>query len=451
MTQKTQPSGNTGRSATGRLLPFVLVAAALAAGLVLGGLSSDAPAEAAPGGTPVPTPQAARKAVAAPAGAANTIPRIKIDTAGLPTAGPAEAPITLVEFIDYQCPFCGRAHQTVNQVLSKYGDSVRVAFVMNPLSFHKDAPLAAQAALAANDQGKFLEMHNLLLDNQRALKRDNLVAYAGQIGLDVPAFEAALDSGRFTAPVQAGQQTAARIGATATPYFFVNGRTLRGAQPLPAFTRLIDEELGGKLKPTRWIARVETPKKQQRPAEDPNKRYDIDVADSIARGPANAPVTIVEFTDYQCPFCGRAQSTVQEILKAYPDNVRLVVKNMPLDFHGQARSAAVAAVAASKQDKYWEYRALLFANQRTLGEDKFVEFARQVGLDMDRWQADRKDPGLMAMVNRDVKQAAQVGVRGTPTFFVNGKKMVGAQPFTSFKAAIDANLKGSAAAAPATR
>ena len=437
------------RLQAGRFLPFVLVGAALAVGLMLGGFSSEGPAEASPAPAPAPEPQAG-SGQAPTAKSDDTIARIKLDPAGVPTLGPDRAPVTIVEFIDYQCPFCGRAHKTIDQVMAKYGDSVRVAFLQNPLSNHKDAPLAAQAALAAAAQGKFKEMHELLLANQRALKRDNLVAYAGQIGLDVATFEEALDSGRYAQQVQANQQTAARIGATATPFFFVNGRTLRGAQPLPAFVKLIDEEIAGNLKPTRWIARVETSKSNRR-AEDPNKVYKIDIAGSITRGPDDAPVTIVEFTDYQCTFCSRAQATVQQIFEDYPNDVRLVVKNMPLGFHGQARPAAIAAMTADRQDKYWEYRALLFANHRSLNEAKFVEMAEQTGLDMEQWQADRKDPALLAVLDRDVKQAAQVGVRGTPTFFVNGKKLVGAQPFSAFKARIDATLNGKVAEQAAAR
>ena len=351
----------------------------------------------------------------------------------------ARAPVVL--FHDGQCPFCQRAHRTLQRVLDSHPDSVRAVFLHNPLARHAEAPLAARAALAAAEQGRFAEMHELLMRHASDLSRDLVLSLAEQAGLDRAAFTAALDSDRLAEKVAADQAQAAAIGATATPYFFVNGRELRGAQPYSAFEALIRQELDGDLPPTTWAARVAAPRRAPPPREDPDKVYAIDTTSTVSRGPEDAPVTIVEFTDYQCTFCSRAQDTVQKIIETYPDDVRLVVKNLPLDFHGQARPAAIAAMAAHRQGRYWEYRAQLFENFRSLSEATFVSIAEDLGLDMQRWQQDRRDPALAAAVDRDLKHAADVGVRGTPTFFVNGKKLVGAQPFAVFQAAIESALE----------
>lgn len=419
---------------------ITVVLAAITGGLLIG-RSTIEPSAPAPQAAPVIAVPAAPSPSPAPADD-STIPRIRIDTAGAPGVGPASASVTIVEFIDYQCPFCGRARPTVEQVLQRYGDKARVVYMQYPLDFHPDAPLAAQAALAAHAQGKFAAMHELLLANQKALKRPQLEEYASRIGLDLATFRTALDQGTYSARVEADVRLASEIGATATPYFFVNGRALRGAQPLERFTALIDEELEGRLKPTRWVARVEAPKQAPRQAEDPDKIYKVEVAGGVTSGPANAPVTLVEFTDFQCPFCSRGQETVRRIMEAWPREVRVVSKNLPLDFHKRAREAAVASIAASRQGKYWEYRELLFANQKALEAEHLRTYAQQLSLDLGRFEKDLSDPALAAIVEADLKQAAELGVSGTPTFFLNGRKMVGAHPFESFKAAIERELAG---------
>ncbi|MFQ5669127.1 MAG: DsbA family protein [Acidobacteriota bacterium] len=428
-----------------RFLPLLILGAAVSVGILLGRLTVDSGAAASgdAASRPAAGVQAAPGKTAAAAvpvkavanqPATKTVSRVRLDLGGAPSVGRADAPVTLVEFVDYQCPFCRRAHPTVTQIMKRYGDKVRFVFLQNPLPFHKDAPLAAHAALAAAEQGRFEEMHELIFSG-KALKRADFISYARKIGLDTKAFEASLDSDRLATRVKQDQTQAARVGASATPFFFINGRSVRGARPLADFTKIIDEELQGHLPPTQWIARVPAPA-SRRPAEDPNEVYAIDLADSIARGPADAPVTMVEFTAFQCGFCKRSQPTIQKILQTYPDDVRLMVKYMPLRDH----KAAIASLAAHRQGKYWEYRKLLFDNQRSLSDENLRALASQVGLNLEQFEKDRQDPELAAEVQRNVQQARSVGVQGTPTFFINGKKLVGAQPFTSFKTMIDQQL-----------
>jgi protein-disulfide isomerase len=148
-----------------------------------------------------------------------------------------------VVFSDFECPFCGRAEPTVKQLENEYQGKLRVVFKNQPLPMHANAKLAAAAALAAHEQGKFWEFHDVLFDNQRALDRASLEKYARQVGLDVGRFRAALDSGKFDAQLSADMAEASRAGVTGTPTFFINGRQLVGAQPVEQFRRLIDDEL----------------------------------------------------------------------------------------------------------------------------------------------------------------------------------------------------------------
>jgi protein-disulfide isomerase len=157
--------------------------------------------------------------------------------------GAANAPITIVEFVDFQCPFCGRATDTIDQVFKEYLGQVRFYVRHSPLPFHPDAPAAAEAALAAEEQGKFWEMHDKLIGNQRNLAREDLEAYARELGLDMGKFTQALDARSHKARIDQDIVVAEKVGARGTPTFFINGRKMSGAQPFEAFKGVIGEEL----------------------------------------------------------------------------------------------------------------------------------------------------------------------------------------------------------------
>lgn len=163
-----------------------------------------------------------------------------------PARGPENAPVTIVEFSDFQCPFCSRAVGTVEEVMKAYPDKVRLVFRQFPLEFHKQAPKAAEAALCANDQGKFWQMHDKLFGNQKALEVPALKGYAKELGLDTAKFDKCLDSGEKAAVVKADQADGQKLGVNGTPAFFINGILLSGAQPFDEFKSIIDDELKGK-------------------------------------------------------------------------------------------------------------------------------------------------------------------------------------------------------------
>ena len=158
-------------------------------------------------------------------------------------------------------------------------------------------------------------------------------------------------------------------------------------------------------------------------------------------GPDDAPVTIIEFSDYQCPFCSRAEPIVKQVLERYPDQVRLVYRHLPLDsIHPQARPAAIAAVCASRQEKFWEFHEGLFANQRSLGAEVFGNLADELELDRAVFDACLTNPEAAAIVAADSEAGAAAGVTGTPAFFVNGIKLSGAVPVEDFVEVIEAEL-----------
>jgi protein-disulfide isomerase len=172
--------------------------------------------------------------------------RVQVSTEDAPVRGAADAPVTIVEFSDFECPFCKQAHPTLKQLLERYPGKVRLAYRDFPLdSIHPQARRAAEAARCAQDQGKFWEYHDVLFTQSPQLALEDLRRYAGQVGLDVTKFDGCLSAGVHKATVQRDLDEGNRLGITGTPAFFINGRTLSGAQPLDAFTRLIDQELAG--------------------------------------------------------------------------------------------------------------------------------------------------------------------------------------------------------------
>jgi protein-disulfide isomerase len=181
----------------------------------------------------------------------------------------------------------------------------------------------------------------------------------------------------------------------------------------------------------------------QQPAGDEyTKVHQIPVAHSYVKGKKDAPVTIVEFVDFQCPFCARFHPVVEEVLKEYPEKVNVMIKNFPLNFHQQARPAAKAALAAGEQGKYWEMVNLLMENSRTLTDEKFTELAGSLGLNVEKFNQDykNKDADWEKIINADFALGQSVDVKGTPTFYINGRKTM-SRDINSFKNEINALLK----------
>lgn len=170
-------------------------------------------------------------------------PKVEVEEGDNPSIGPKDAPIKIVEFTDYQCPFCGKARPTVNQVLAEYKGKVRYVLRDFPLSFHKDALKAHEAARCAGEQNKVWEMNKKLFDNQRAIKVEDLKKYAGELKLKMEPFNQCLDSGKYAETIRQNQEYGEKVGVSGTPAFFINGRMISGARPFPAFKEIIDNEL----------------------------------------------------------------------------------------------------------------------------------------------------------------------------------------------------------------
>ncbi len=169
-------------------------------------------------------------------------------------------------------------------------------------------------------------------------------------------------------------------------------------------------------------------------------RIPVSVDDDPSIGPADAKVTIVQFAEFQCPYCGKAGESVDKVMETYGDDVRMVFRDFPLSFHPRAVPAAVAANCAGEQGQYWEMHNRLMANQRALEDADLTAHAEALKLDLSKWNTCRQDPAQTSEVMKDFEDGQAVGVSGTPAFFINGIMISGAQPFEEFKRIIDAEL-----------
>jgi protein-disulfide isomerase len=397
-----------------------------------------------------------KKGEGAPSAAPPPAASRKVELAAwTPVKGPRNAKVTLVIFSDFQCPFCSRVEPTLKEVEQKYGNAVRIAWRNQPLPFHNHAMEAAEAAFAARAQGKFWEMHDKMFANQQKLERADLDGYARELGLDAAKFKADMDSHAWKSQIEADSRAGTSYGASGTPTMFINGRELVGAQPLAAFAAIIDEEIKHADKllaegtPPEALyqkildtlpAAAPAPPPTAAAAPAPSQHVDIAVGDAPTKGPKNAPVTVAIFSDFQCPFCSRVEPTLAQLEKDYAGKIRFAWKNQPLPFHQNAGPAAEAAMAAGAQGKFWEMHDRLFANQQALDRGHYEQYAQELGLNMERFRGDLDSGKWKAKIKADSEEGSRAGAGGTPTFFINGEKLVGAQPIDSFKKVIDAEL-----------
>jgi protein-disulfide isomerase len=404
----------------------------------------------------------------------------------LPQKGAADALVTFVISSDFQCPFCARVVPTLRKLELQYGADVRWVWANQPLPFHDRARPAALAALAAHRQGLFWPMADRIFAHPAKLSDPHLEQWAKQLGLDMARFAADRVDPALDVQIDREAKAAELLKAGGTPSFFINGKLLQGAQPVEVFQAEIDAALAAaralRAKGKTGLELAAAAFAERDPVNGPQAfaffvlgnlpaadapvpadavvdddgpeapdsrevwRVPVDAQRDAIRGDtAEAQVTIVAFADFQCPFCARGAKTLDQLQQAYGRKVRWVFKHKPLPFHVQARPAALAAIAAGKQGKFWSFQQLAFDHMPQLDEAHFMSWAKDLGLNLAEFESDRRSPAAEAQLAADEALSAAVGVTGTPTFFVNGRRVVGAQPVAVFKALIDDELAKAAA------
>jgi len=393
-----------------------------------------------------------------------------------PSLGGAAPLVTVVVFSDYACPPCARTWKVLDHLLEDHGDDLRVVARSLTVPGFGDGERAAEAALAADAQGQFWPMHRRLFTAQ--LDRTTLKGHAEALGLDVPRFLDDLDNGAFSGPRVRHRRQAVELGIFFGPVALVNGRPVVGFRDERAWHDLIEEEIllaqarlregtpradlyasfqaGALLAPIALEPAAEAARQQLagRFAVDiktlppdfqrlePGKRYMVEAGDAPALGPVDAPVQLVVFMDFECPYCRRAaQQGFQELRRRYPEDLRLVFRHLPLPIHRSADGAARAAIAADRQGQFWPFSERLLAPEVTsLGRTVFLAIARDLHLDEARFIADLDGPDSTATVREDMLLARRLGLDATPGFFLNGRYVNGFRGVDELAAEIDAEL-----------
>lgn len=385
--------------------------------------------------------------------------------------GNPDAPITVYEFSDYQCPFCARHFAQTEPALNEtyvQGGQIRIVFMDFPLvQIHPNAPMASTAALCAGEQSPvaFWKMHSLIFETQNDWENsvEPMAFFEGlssQLDIDSEAFAKCLESGRTEAVIERSYATGRALGFSGTPSFqFVveesgESYNLVGAQPFDRFASWIDALAAGEVPPEARQTADEAPEGEpQIPfwateeglAADPDKPG-YTMAGDTYRGSLDAEVVIVEYSDYQCPFCKRHTTQTQPTLDSeFVDTgqVRWVFKHFPLNIHPQAPMAGVAAECAGEQGQFWEMHELLFESVPNWSvrdpKPALLDLSEELGLDAEAFDVCLDDESIMARVESDFAEGRPF-VQGTPTFIVmaggQGRIIPGALPAETFVQAV---------------
>lgn len=390
-------------------------------------------------------------------------------TAADPVSGNKDALVTLVVFADFQCPFCARASTTLGELRRKYTDSdLRFVWKNQPLPFHTRALPAAEAAQAvfeARGSDAFWRYHDALFADQRALEDADLERVASDVGVPPTELARLLARGSAGEKVRADMALAKTVDVNGTPSFFANGTLLSGAQPIDRFVELVDKELtkarAALAQGVRRDALYATMARQNLTIAAEEKRRAaapkptapevtvpqvVPIAGAPVRGPATALVTIVAFSDFQCPFCARSQATLEDVDKRFAGKVRFVWKNQPLAFHQRAEPMAEVAMEAFAQRGhagFWKMHDALWkagAASAQTTDAELVNLAVKNGFSGPKMRAAITNKKHAVAIKNDSDLGNRLGAKGTPTFFINGRKLVGAQPFEQFETIINEEL-----------
>jgi protein-disulfide isomerase len=373
------------------------------------------------------------------------------------TRGPRRAPLTIVFFGDFQCPFTGRATKTIDALEERYGADLRIVWKNEPLPFHPNAKPAAEAAEAVRMLGgdkPFWHFFHEAFANQAQLSAASYETWAENAGVDRASFRRLVDAHAGAAKVDADHALAARVGVHGTPGFFINGVAVSGAQSIEKFQTVLDAErpkaiariAAGTAADRVYVAMTAENFKQPTPPHDGELDtgvWKVPVGTSPVRGSKAAQVTLVEFGDFQCPYTKRVQPVLDELRKTYGDKLRIVWKDDALPFHARAEPAAQLAreARAQKGDAgFWAAHDALFASAPALEEADLDVVARTVQLDATKVRDAIRTHRYKAAIAIDEDLQDDVRASGTPHFFVNGRRLVGAQPIEKFKTVIDQEL-----------
>ena len=378
--------------------------------------------------------------------------RFRVDVGDSPARGPADAPVTIVMFSDFECPYCDEAFHTVSQLEQEYAGQIRLVYKALPLARHPNALEAALVGHSAQAAGKFWEFQDLIFSGG-GIDPATIQRYAKQVGLDLDRVDSELESLMYAPAVRRDQRIAKRLKLQSTPVFFINGRMLPGARPEHIFRHVIDQELSLAERladdgvasaqfydyATKW-GYTAIVYEDERTSLDEDMVYPVQIGDSPVRGAADAPITIVAFSDFQCPFCARGHDTMEQLRARYGDQIRFVFKHFPLPGHPMAALASRASFAAAKLDKFWEFHDAVFAFGGRFSPEDLSAIADKLGIPRASLEAAMSSEQHDSRIEADLRLGATLMVDGTPAYFINGRPIIGAHPLMDFRMLIAEEL-----------
>lgn len=378
--------------------------------------------------------------------------------------GSPTALVTLVEFTDFECPFCARAQPVINELRKRYGPAkLRVVFKHRPLPFHKTARPAArvgQAVTALYGSDAFFRYADDAFAHQRQLDEEGLRAALQRLGFDAERVLVVAATPDIDGAVDTDNTLAERIGATGTPNFRINGLPLRGAQPIAEFVRVIDAELAATvalidagvphdaLYQSRVAVNHSTTVSEAAPAVD-STVWAVPAAGAPALGPKDALVTIVAFVDYESPFCKAALESIETLMRRDPTDLRLVLRQRPQASNPRAQAAARLAVEAQKQRgdaAFFAVSRALCGDATQLHDETLWRIATANGLHLGRAKRAVTTKVHDAEIERQGEAADDFGARGAPVFYVNGRYVDRVLPLQGFTEVVDERLAAARAA-----
>jgi protein-disulfide isomerase len=371
--------------------------------------------------------------------------------------GNTHAPVTIVAFLDFECPFCAQVHTTLGDLLTQYGpDKIRLVVKHAPLPFHKrgvPAAKATQAIYRLAGAGALLAYVERVFEHPEGLTDQTLIAWANELGVAEEDFRKEFASPSVQAKVLADLGLSEAVGVSGVPAFYINGAPLVGARPKADFVAIIEHELRaseellrrgvapgdvfGERVAVNWVESSAEPPPYE------NVAYQVPIGTSPTLGLASAAVTIVEFADFECPFCEQAHKTVEALMRKYPGQVRWVMKHNPLPFHPLAKPAAITALEVRRlkgEAAYWTALRRFYAAER-ISSALLDDVAREFGVSSEDVTRLSESKALPAQLSADFDLAMDLNAMGTPQFFVNGIRLAGAQPMEVFEQLVQQQLQ----------
>ncbi|NVB37993.1 thioredoxin domain-containing protein [Pseudenhygromyxa sp. WMMC2535] len=379
--------------------------------------------------------------------------RFRVDIGGSPSRGPADAPVTIVMFSDFECPYCEEALATITALQADYPDEIRLVYKAFPLNRHPTAMLAALIGYSAHAQGKFWPWHDRVFSGG-GIDEPTLERYIDEVGLDRQRLAKELDELDYAAEVRRDLRTAKRLELRSTPVFFVNGRRLDGARPRRVFEHVIEQELSlAKGLAEKGVSAAELYEfttqwgytaivyEDARPSLDEDSVYPVPIGDAPTRGRDDAPITIVAFSDFQCPFCARGHERMEALRQEHGDDIRFVFRHFPLPGHPLGALASRASFAARDAGKFWEFHDAVYAFGARYTADDLLAIGDELGIPRAALEEAMVGTEHDAAIEADMDLGIRLGITGTPAYFINGRPVVGVQPLLDFRMLVAEELR----------